>query len=159
MRLERSASRLQRRGFRGVKPHGSQVAQRFFVLRTHAGEDACVPVASAICRRRVHFFTKTAFFLFQPSQQNRVVFPASFCDYETFSIRRKRQRRDVFVTELGDMVRSPPVERLDPQCVVSVIVVGQRAGNTLSVRQPCDLPDSGRCVAQRESSGDPLVIE
>jgi len=47
MRLERSASRLQRRGFRGVKPLSPQIVQRFFVLRTHAGEDACVPVASA----------------------------------------------------------------------------------------------------------------
>ncbi|PYS98402.1 MAG: hypothetical protein DMF63_16085 [Acidobacteria bacterium] len=48
MRLERRRPRLQRRGFRGVKPFGSRIATRFFVLRTHAGGDACVPVASAI---------------------------------------------------------------------------------------------------------------
>ena len=48
MRLERRRPRLQRRGFRGVKPRGSEIANRFFVLRTHAGGDACVPVASAL---------------------------------------------------------------------------------------------------------------
>ena len=48
MRLERGRPRLQRRGFRGVKPLGSQVATRYFVLRTHAGKDACGPVASAV---------------------------------------------------------------------------------------------------------------
>ena len=44
MRLQRRRPRLQRRGFRGVKPLSPQIAERFFVLRTHAGGDAGVPV-------------------------------------------------------------------------------------------------------------------
>jgi len=47
--LDRRHPCLQLRGFRGVKLLGFDISRaRLFVLRTHAGGDARVPVASAM---------------------------------------------------------------------------------------------------------------
>jgi hypothetical protein len=70
MRLERRRPRLQRRVFQ--RRQTSQVSDRasLFVLRTHAGGDACVPVASATHGMKSNPIRRSSNFKFETKGQN-----------------------------------------------------------------------------------------